>query len=391
MREHAQLDLRIVRVDQHMVVIRRNKHAAQLAPELGAHRDVLQIRVGRGQAASRGHSLLKVGVDAPVLRTDDLQKPLDIGAFELGQLAVFQNRRDDRMHARELCQHVHVGRVPGLGLFLRRQAELFKQHLAQLAGGVDVEFAARVLVDLADQHLDTRVQLVAKGAQLVRRDRAARDLHLRKDTQERQLDFIKEPAHAKLLDLIRSLGVDRAHRAHMLRAGFHRLLLPAERRDRRRVVQIEHRKFGVAVGERHARQVVARLGRIDQIGRDAGVEFDAFRLDIAREQRRDSRLGVVQDEFDRTVEQAAQDGIPVCICEIVRKQHVRGLAVQQAERAQRLRDQRKHTVSGAQCVEQRKRLSSSPDALRLDFGQLGCGTLAAQSQPLDIILKFQPG
>ena len=209
------------------------------------------------------------------------------------------------MLVRKLFQHVHIGRIPGLGLFLRRQAELVKQHLAQLAGGVDVELAARVLVDLADQHLDTRVQLVAKGAQLIRRDRTARDLHLRKDAQERQLDLVIQLAHAELLDLVRSFGVDRAHRAHMLRAGLHRLLLPAERRDRRRVVQIEHRKFGVAVGERHARQVVARLGRIDQIGRDAGVEFDAFRLDIAREQRRDSRLGVVQHELDRAVEQAA--------------------------------------------------------------------------------------
>ena len=176
----------------------------------------------------------------------------------------------------------------------------------------------------------------------------------------------------------------------MLRAGFHRLLLPAERRDRRRVVQIERRQLGVAVRERHARQVVARLGRVDQIGRDAGIKFDAFRLDAAREQRRDGGLGVVQHKLDRAVKQAAQDGIPVCICEIIREQHVRGLAVQQAERAQRLRHEREHTVGSGQRVEQRKRLGSSPNALRLDLGQLGRGTLAAQPQPLDEILKLQP-
>ena len=98
----------------------------------------------------------------------------------------------------------------------------------------------------------------------------------------------------------------------------------------------------------------------------------------------------MQHELDRAVEQAAQDGIPVCICEIVRKQHVRSLAVQQAERAQRFWYKREYPVGRGQRIEQRECFSSSPDALRLDFGQLGRGALAAQSQPLDEILKFQP-
>ena len=330
-------------------------------------------------------------MDAAVPRADDLQKPLDIGALELGQLAVFQNRRDDRMQARELFEHVHIGRVAGLGLFLRGQAELFKQHLAQLAGGVDVEFAARVLVDLPDQHRDARVQLVAEGAQLVRRDRAAEHLHLREHAQERQLDLVIQPAHAELLDLVRGLGVDRADGADVLRAGRHGLLLSAERRDRRRVVQIERGQLGIAVGERDARQVVARLGRVDQIGRDTGVEFDALRVHAAREQRRDGGLGVVQDELDRAVEQAAQDGVPIRIREIVREQHVRRIAVQQAERAQRFGHEREHPVGGGQRIQQRERLSGRPDALRRDRGQAGRGALAAQAQTLDEVLEFQPG
>ena len=126
MRQHTQLDLRIVRVDQHMVVIRRNEHAAQFAPQLGTHRDILQIRVGRRQAAGRRDRLLEMRVDAAILRADDLEQSLDIGAFELAQLPVFQNARHDRVIVCNALEHLDIGRVPGFCLFRRGQMQFFK-------------------------------------------------------------------------------------------------------------------------------------------------------------------------------------------------------------------------------------------------------------------------
>ena len=49
-REHAQLDLRVVGRDQH-VARRGHERAPDLAPELGADRNVLQVRIGAAQDA----------------------------------------------------------------------------------------------------------------------------------------------------------------------------------------------------------------------------------------------------------------------------------------------------------------------------------------------------
>ena len=123
MREHAQLDLRIVGVDEDMILVRRDEHAAQLSSELGAHRNVLQVRVGRGQAAGRRDHLLKMRVDAVVLRVRNGKQAVHIGALELGQATVFQNVCDDGMVVAQALEHLCTRRIAGLGLFRSRQSE----------------------------------------------------------------------------------------------------------------------------------------------------------------------------------------------------------------------------------------------------------------------------
>ena len=62
-RHDAQLDLRIVGGDQR--VARRRDEGLADAPALrGADRDVLQIRIRRGQPAGGGHRLVIRGMDA---------------------------------------------------------------------------------------------------------------------------------------------------------------------------------------------------------------------------------------------------------------------------------------------------------------------------------------
>ena len=66
-REHAQLDLRVVGGDQHVPGL-GDEGAADLAADLGADRDVLQVRIAAAQAPGRGDRLVELRVDAAGLR-----------------------------------------------------------------------------------------------------------------------------------------------------------------------------------------------------------------------------------------------------------------------------------------------------------------------------------
>ena len=68
-REHAQLDLRVVRGDEDEA-LRRDERGADLLAELAADRDVLEVRLDRREAARRRDGLREARVDAPGLRVD---------------------------------------------------------------------------------------------------------------------------------------------------------------------------------------------------------------------------------------------------------------------------------------------------------------------------------
>ena len=92
-------------------------------------------------------SLLERRVDAAV-GADERRQRVGVGAAQLLDLAVAQQRLDDRVLLGHLLQRVGVGRRPGLRLLHRREAELLEQDRAQLRRGVHVELLARVRVDL---------------------------------------------------------------------------------------------------------------------------------------------------------------------------------------------------------------------------------------------------
>jgi hypothetical protein len=94
-RQQAQLDLAVVRGDQH-AALRRDERAADLAPDVGPDRDVLQVGVGRRQPARRRDGLVEARVDPPRLLVDLLLERDEVGAHELGELAVLEDElRDD--------------------------------------------------------------------------------------------------------------------------------------------------------------------------------------------------------------------------------------------------------------------------------------------------------
>ena len=83
----AQLDLRIVGVHQRFTLA-RHKVAAQPAAQLGADGDVLQVRLGRGDAPGAGLGLDK-GRVYPAIGGLGVQQSVHIGGEQLRVGAVF--------------------------------------------------------------------------------------------------------------------------------------------------------------------------------------------------------------------------------------------------------------------------------------------------------------
>ncbi len=94
MREQAQLDLRVVRDDQ-LPAVARNERRPDFAPQLRLDGNVLQVGIGRRQPSGGRAGLVEAGVDAAGDGVHQGRQRVDIGAFELGELPVFQHLAHD--------------------------------------------------------------------------------------------------------------------------------------------------------------------------------------------------------------------------------------------------------------------------------------------------------
>ena len=103
-REHAQLDLRVVGRDQHVTRI-GDEGAANLPADLGADRDVLQVRIAAAQASGRGHRLADLRVHAAGLRIHQRRQRVDVGALQLRQAAPVEDEAADVVLRRQLLEH----------------------------------------------------------------------------------------------------------------------------------------------------------------------------------------------------------------------------------------------------------------------------------------------
>ena len=142
MRHQPQLDLAVVRVQQHPA-LPGQEGAADLPALLRAHGDILQVRLRGGDPPGGGGGLVKGGMH-PALSVHQGQQALHIGAVQLHQLAVAQQGLDDlRRDGPQLLQHLHRGGIAAGGLLAVGQLQLLKEHLAQLLGAVQVEGMTR--------------------------------------------------------------------------------------------------------------------------------------------------------------------------------------------------------------------------------------------------------
>ena len=124
MGQDPQLDLAVVRIHQDPTRL-GDEHPPQLAPQLRADGDILQIWVRRRQASCGGDGILERRMNAPI-RGDDLQQAIGIRRFQLRQHPIAEDLRDNRVLALQLFQHFRVGRVAGLRLFPMGQLQLLK-------------------------------------------------------------------------------------------------------------------------------------------------------------------------------------------------------------------------------------------------------------------------
>ncbi len=142
-RQQPQLDLRVVGRKQ-LRARRRSKRRANLAPQLRANGNVLQIRIDRRQPARRRGRRLKRGVHAR-FRIGQQRQRIDVIRFQLRQMPVFQHQPRHFMLLRQLLQHI-LRRRDGLAFAAthrRRQPQMREQHHAQLLRRIDVEPLAR--------------------------------------------------------------------------------------------------------------------------------------------------------------------------------------------------------------------------------------------------------
>ena len=120
MGKDAQLDLAVIRINQHAAGF-GNEHLADLRAEVSTDRDVLQVRLCRGQAAGGRHQILEGCVDTAIV-ADFFQKAIRIGGFQLCQHPVVHDSRDNGVPGFQLFQDICIGGVAGFGFLHRRQA-----------------------------------------------------------------------------------------------------------------------------------------------------------------------------------------------------------------------------------------------------------------------------
>ena len=281
----AQFDLRVVRRHQ-LVALGRDEGLADTPPLGSADRDVLQVRVAGGQAASGGHRLVIAGVDAPGARVDLLRQLVGVGALELAQAAVLhQHLGQLEVLLGQLGQY----RLGGGGLALggladHRVTELFIEDHAQLLGRGQVEFLTGDLERLALQLHQFLAQLDALLTEQFGVDQRAVALDARQHRHQRDLDFAQhlgqgghgfEASPKLLMQTQGHVGIFGGVGAGLLQSDLvEGQLLGALAGD-----VLEANGAVVQVLQRQAVHVVTGGGGIQHVGFEHGVEGHALHRD----------------------------------------------------------------------------------------------------------------
>ena len=111
-----------------------DERAPDLAAELGANRDVLQVGIAAAQTPGRRPRLVEARVHAAGLRVDQLRQRIDVRAFQLLQRPPLEDEARQLVREGELLEHFHGGRR-GLRLHVpleRGELQFLEQDLREL-------------------------------------------------------------------------------------------------------------------------------------------------------------------------------------------------------------------------------------------------------------------
>ena len=106
--EQAQFDLRIIGGEQDVAGF-GDEGGANAASEFGADGNVLQIGIGGGKPSGGGSGLAEGGVQASGGAVDERGQSVDVGGFQLGELAVVENHAGDGMVFGESFENIDGG------------------------------------------------------------------------------------------------------------------------------------------------------------------------------------------------------------------------------------------------------------------------------------------
>ena len=205
MRQDAQFDLRIIRHDQ-LAARRRDEGTADFPTSRGTDRNVLKVRVRRGEPARRRDRLAQRRVHA-AFRVGKRGKRVHVRPFQLRDLSVFEHQTWHREALlRELGQNVEAGRR-GLrlrGLLSGGVAQFLKEDLAELDGRIQIELLSGLLPDLLLQGAQVLLHARRHLSQEGHVDCDASDLHAGQHRGQRPLDLAIDLLQGRTL---RELGL----------------------------------------------------------------------------------------------------------------------------------------------------------------------------------------
>ena len=213
-REHAELNLRVVHRENHVVRVLWHKCGADLLAEFTTDGDVLQVRVAARKAACCRTPLDKARVDALGVRVHKCREHGNVGALHLLEFAVLDDGENNRVRAAE-AEFFEDGGV-GAALFDFGESECVEEHFAELLGRTDVELKACHVADFFFELFDAVFQIGLQFLENLRVDECANAFHLVKDLEERH--FLTEEVFFVVVLL--ELGAERSPEAERVDGVF---------------------------------------------------------------------------------------------------------------------------------------------------------------------------
>ena len=306
--QQPQLDLAVIRVHQHFPRP-GHEHAPQLAAQLRAGGDVLQVRLRGAEPPGGGDGHLEAGADPPV-RANDLHQTVHVGALQLGVLPVLQHVLHNGVLTAQLVQYLRVGGPAGFCALAVGHAQALKEDLPQLLGGIDVELPG-IGVDFLLQRPDGVGQRFAELRQGPGVHPEARRLHLRQHPAQGQLDAAIQLLHAGLLQFGQH---DVMQCADGVGVAAHGGLGLGGISQGGEGGPVQKNRLGQLLpeigGEKPLDLIVPRRG-VQQIAGQGGVKDKALRREAVFQEDAGQVLDVVGHLFDVPGEQGGQQPVPV--------------------------------------------------------------------------------